>query len=300
MKRLGSRLLEARPRPAMLGGPPLGTMTAQGGSPAVLALHGFGATTQEVGVVVDIARRLGLASHAPLLPGHGSSVLELAKTRYGDWHGAAERALRELAAEHGRVIVIGSSMGSLLALDLAASHPRWVAGVGVLGCPLRLGWPWPSLALAAVQLLRVPDFTLRKSGPDIRDPEARRTQVTYSEQPAHAGNEVRLAGKRVESRLGLVRCPALVAHGRHDHVCPVRNALRVHAQLGTPTDLKELLILERSYHIITRDVERELLAARLERFVERVADAARAASAWTTLPSDAGGAVAARGAVGLG
>ena len=124
MKRLGSRLLEARPRPAMLGGPPLGTMTAQGGSPAVLALHGFGATTQEVGVVVDIARRLGLASHAPLLPGHGSSVLELAKTRYGDWHGAAERALRELAAEHGRVIVIGSSMGSLLALDLAASHPR--------------------------------------------------------------------------------------------------------------------------------------------------------------------------------
>ena len=294
------RLLESRPRAAMLGGAPLGTMSSDGDGPAVLALHGFGATTQEVGMIVDLARRLGLAVRAPLLPGHGSSVHELARTRYEDWRGAAERALRELAAAHGRVIVIGSSMGSLLALDLAAAYPEWVAGVGVLGCPLRLGWPWPSLALAAVQLLGVPDFTLRKSGPDIRDPEARRTQVTYSEQPAHAGNEVRLAGKRVERRLGLVRCPALVAHGRHDHVCPVRNARLVYAQLGTPAELKELLILERSYHIITRDLERGLLEARLTRFVERVAGATRAAGAWAVLPSDAGRPVAARRAIGLG
>jgi hypothetical protein len=74
----------------------------------------------------------------------------------------------------------------------------------------------------------------------------------------------------------------------------------VYAQLGTPSDLKELLILERSYHIITRDVERDLLGARLTRFIERVADAARAASAWATLASDAGGPVAARRAIGLG
>jgi carboxylesterase len=238
----------------------------------LLALHGFGATPQEVAMVIDIARERGAAALAPLLPGHGSSVHDLARTRYPDWLAAAEEALFELVRQQPQVIIVGSSMGSLLALDLAAQHPQQVAAVGVLGCPIRLPWPFPSLALAAVTRLRIPDFTLRKHGPDILDPEARRTQVTYSEQPAYAGNEVRLAGRRVERHLGLVRCPAFVAHGRHDHVAPVRNARRVYAKLGTPAWQKELLILDRSYHIITRDLERSILQTRLSRFIARVAD----------------------------
>jgi pimeloyl-ACP methyl ester carboxylesterase len=182
----------------------------------------------------------------------------------------------------------------------------------VLGSPIRLPWPYPSLALAAVSLLGIPDFTLRKSGPDILDPEARRTQVTYSEQPVHAGNDVRLAGRRVEGRLGEVRCPAFVAHGRRDRVCPVRNARRVYAQLGTVAWQKELLILERSHHIITRDVERGLLRARLCAFIQGVAarlprgekPARREATgersgAWSSPESDAGGPVSACRSIGV-
>jgi carboxylesterase len=280
----------------MMGGAPFGTLQTLGGGPALLALHGFGATTQEVAMVIDIAREREAASLAPLLPGHGSSVYDLARTRYADWLGAAEQGLFELVRQHPQVIIVGSSMGSLLALDLAATHPQQVAAVGVLGCPIRLPWPFPSLALAAVTRLGIPDFTLRKSGPDILDPEARRTQVTYTEQPAYAGNEVRLAGRRVERRLGLVRCPAFIAHGRHDHVAPVRNASRVYAGLGTPAWEKELLILERSYHIITRDLECGTLRTRLSRFIARVADRAPAADDHRSM---AGGTVSARGSLRL-
>lgn len=262
----------------MMGGAPFGTLEAQGVGPGVLALHGFGATTQEVGIVVDIARDLGLGALAPLLPGHGTSVHDLARMRFTDWRGAGERALLSLAHEHGKVIVVGASMGSLIALDLAADFPELVAAVGVLGSPIRLPWPYPSLALSLVARLRVPDFTVRKSGPDILDPEARRTQVTYEEQPAHAGNEVRLAGRRVEARLGLVRCPAFVAHGRADRVCPVNNARIVHAKLGTRASEKELLLLERSHHIITRDLERGMLRTRLQAFMQRICRQSAAAS----------------------
>jgi pimeloyl-ACP methyl ester carboxylesterase len=147
-----------------------------------------------------------------------------------------------------------------------------------MGSPIRLRWPYPSLALAAMARLRLPDFTVRKSGPDILDPEARRTQVTYEEQPARAGNEVRLAGRRVEARLGRVRCPAFVAHGRRDRVCPVNNARVVFAKLGTPAGQKELLLLDRSHHIITRDLERGILRSRLLGFMQRVARQHRAPS----------------------
>ncbi len=271
----------------MMGGAPFGTLEVRGSGPGVLALHGFGATTQEVAMIIDIARELGLGALAPLLPGHGTSVHDLARTRFAHWRGAGERALRSLAREHGKVLVIGSSMGSLIALDLAADFPDVVVGVGVLGSPIRLRWPYPSLALAAVARLRLPDFTVRKSGPDILDPEARRTQVTYEEQPAHAGNEVRLAGHRVEGRLGLVRCPAFVAHGRRDRVCPVNNARIVFAKLGTAAADKELVLLRRSHHIITRDVERVILRTRLRAFMQRVARQHPAPSHATLAPATA-------------
>jgi carboxylesterase len=280
----------------MMGGFPLGTLEAPGKGPAVLALHGFGATTQEVSLVVDIARDLGLAALAPLLPGHGTSAYDLARTRFVHWRGAAQRALLELVRDHGRAIVVGSSMGSLIALDLAADFPREVVGVGVLGSPIRLFWPYPSLALAAIARLRIPDFMMPKSGPDILDPEGRRTQVTYREQPVHAGNDVRLAGRRVEARLGRVVCPAFVAHGRRDRVCPVNNARVVYAKLGTPVSEKELLLLERSHHIITRDVERAILRTHLRLFIARLA--ARHATQEES-GSNPGGAVAARSAIGL-
>lgn len=293
MRVAGARLGE---RASVLGGPPVGTLEVTGRGPAVLALHGFGATPQEVELVVGIAREQGLAALAPLLPGHGTSVLDLARMRFSHWLTAAERALLALSAEHGKVIVVGSSMGSLLALDLAADYPELVVGVGVLGSPIRLFWPYPSLALAAIEWLGIPDFTLPKVGPDILDPEGRRTQITYSEQPAHAGNEVRRAGRRVERRLGVVSCPAFVAHGGHDRVCPVNNARIVHARLGTSVWEKELLILERSHHIITRDVERGILRTRLSAFIERLAAREQQAPSST---SDAGGPVSTRRAIGF-
>ena len=48
----------------MMGGFPLGTLEASGRAPAVLALHGFGATTQEVSMIVDIARPNGCVSRS--------------------------------------------------------------------------------------------------------------------------------------------------------------------------------------------------------------------------------------------
>jgi carboxylesterase len=255
----------------VIGGLPLGTLDVAGGAPAVLALHGFGATPEEVQLVVEVAAELGLRALAPLLPGHGVSVQDLARTRWKDWRQAANGALEQLLASHGPAIVVGSSMGSLLALELAADRPGDVLGLGILAPPLRLTWPFPSLGLQLVCALGIPDFNLPKlGGPDIRDAVLRRRQVTYAAQPAYAGNEVRLAGQRLEARLAEIRCPAFIAHGRHDHVCPVESARRVYAGLGTPAWEKELLILPRSYHIITRDIERGQLRTRLHRFLSRL------------------------------
>jgi carboxylesterase len=247
-----------------------GALRLEGRNPSVLALHGFGATPAEVKLVVEAAHELGLRAHAPLLPGHGLHVRELARMRWPDWSAAARGAFDELAAQGGPVIVAGLSMGSLLTLELATLYPDQIAGIVLLAPAIRLSWPFPSLALALVSALGLPDFVVPKRTPDIRDARQRRQQRTYSADPWRAGNEVRLAGQRLARELGKVRCPAFIAHGAHDHICPVSNAHRVFLQLGTPIEDKELLILPRSFHVITRDVERALLRARIQAFLFRL------------------------------
>ncbi len=260
--RAGGLMGEGRPRP----------VESPGGYPAVLALHGFGCVPNEVDLVSALAEQLGLRCSAPLLPGHGTRVRDLAKTRYDDWYAAAERRLLELA-QHGPVIVAGQSMGGLLTLDLASRYPE-VSAVVVLSNPLRLAWPFPTLALQMAALLNVPDFSLPKVvGPDIVDAVSRRRHLTYDAQPWRAAESLRQAALDVEARLEQVRCPAFLGHGALDRTTPLSNLWLAAPALGT-RDL-EVHVFADSGHILTKDNDRALLAAKLEAFIRRCVAAYR-------------------------
>lgn len=242
-------------------------LSLDGATPAVLALHGFGGTPLEIELVVEVARGLGLRARAPLLPGHGTDATDLAGRGWEDWLGAAEAALDELVAD-GPAIVAGLSMGSLLAAHLAATRPDDVRALVLLANAAWLRWPFPTLLLDAVRGLRVPDFSVRKAGADIADPEARRTHLTYDAQPVHAAIRVLEAGRRVRAELGEVRCPTLIVHGKRDRICPPSNARRVATRLGTPDPI--VVMLPRSRHIVTRDYDKAEVERELRTFFERV------------------------------
>jgi len=269
------------PRFAIPGGklfarrPNLGALTADapapvhlsGRTPTVLAFHGFGGTTREVELCAEVAGRVGLAARATLLPGHGSHARDLAQTRFKDWQLGAEQAFAEVA-ERGPVIVVGPSLGSLLAAHLAASNPGRVAGLVLLANALWLRAPFPAWALRAGDFLRLPDFMVPRGPSDIADDSTRNTQISYTADPVHAAMDVERGGRRVRAELGRVCCPTLILHGARDRVCPVSNAWRAAELLGT-SDVR-VVILPRSHHIVTRDVERTDVARELAEFYQRV------------------------------
>lgn len=243
-----------------------------GRAPRVLALHGFSGTPQEVALVVDVARELGLGASAPLLPGHGKRVAELAALRFADWLAAADADYLRLAAE-GPVIVAGLSMGALLALQLAARYPETTAGVVAMSNAVWLGSPWPAWGLKLVERLRVPDFWMPKPAPDLGDREQRAVHLTYNAQPVRAAVSLLRAGEAFALELHRVRAPALLLHGALDAVTPVSNAWRVAVRLGSLD--KRTVIFPRSRHILTRDVEREDVRRELRTFLARVASGAQ-------------------------
>ncbi len=235
-----------------------------GNTPAVLAIHGFGGTPFEVQLVREAALEAGLGGGAPLLPGHGTHARELATRTWTDWTQAVEA---EVEAADEPVIVAGLSLGSLLAMHLAATKPSKVRALVVIANAIRLFSPFPTRLLGAVEKLRIPDFWLPKVTSDIADPAARRTHVTYDTQPVHAAVRVLRAGERVRGLLPNIVCPTLVLHGRRDRVCPSQNADEVLSSISS-TD-KKCVVFPLSRHILTRDVERHRVRAEMTTFFRR-------------------------------
>ena len=255
------------PRGSLMGEGVADPLVAPGKAPRVLAFHGFTGTPQEVALVVDAARELGLGAEAPLLPGHGTRVSDLAPLRFADWLAAAEAHYARLAAQ-GPVVVAGLSMGSLLALQLAANHPDSTVGVIAMSNAMWLKSPWPTWGLRLVDRLRIPDFWMPKSASNLGDREQRALHLTYNAQPIRAAISVLRAGEALAEQLHRVQAPTLLLHGALDAVAPVSNAYRVSVRLGALK--KRTVILERSHHILTRDVEREAVRREISAFLAQL------------------------------
>ncbi|MEZ4233711.1 MAG: alpha/beta fold hydrolase [Polyangiaceae bacterium] len=244
------------------------TQRVAGNAPAILALHGFGGTPVEVELLMDVARGLGLQGLAPVLPGHGTHPDDLAQTRFSDWLRGAEQALSELYTRGNNqpLCVAGLSMGSLLALELALRHPERVRCLVLMANALWLRSPFPARALDWAGRLRLPDFQLPKLASDLGDPVMRKNHLTYASQPVHAAVDLQRAARRIESRLSEVRCPTFLVHGAQDRLCPAKNAdLAARAMSRAET---QVLILPRSRHIVTRDIERRELERRLADYLQ--------------------------------
>ncbi|TWT02211.1 carboxylesterase [Planomicrobium sp. CPCC 101079] len=88
----------------------------------VLCIHGFTGGPYEVQPFAEfIERQTDWAVKIPTLPGHGET-LALKKMTADHWLMEAELALRELKKEADRIIIVGFSMGGLIALYLAMRY----------------------------------------------------------------------------------------------------------------------------------------------------------------------------------
>lgn len=84
----------------------------------ILLIHGFAGDVGEVEPLRDYLAQKGYAVMCPLLPGHGLTKKELSQTTGEDWIASAEQAYLELSKSCSKIVVIGFSMGGLLAVNL--------------------------------------------------------------------------------------------------------------------------------------------------------------------------------------
>jgi carboxylesterase len=243
---------------------------APGKAPALLAIHGFGGTAAEIMPVARAVADAGFAVDASLLPGHGTRVEQLQEQTFASWLAGARRRFDDAVARYGQVVVLGFSLGSLVALQIASERPAGLAGLVAMGNALTVR-PHTSWPFALWELTRrpLPDvYLLKPRAGDLVDPRAMNEIVSYDRHPVRAGLEVYRAGKRLLGEVHRVECPTLILHGKRDMVCHWQNAPRL-AELVGAKDVS-VRLFERSAHVLCCDCERDEVIREVVTFVRRM------------------------------
>ena len=90
--------------------------------PVVLLLHGFGGNRSELASLRHYLRLQGFTCFSPKLPGHDADGRIAVGYSHADFTSAVVRQYEALEKRYTRIVVIGFSMGGLLALKIASEH----------------------------------------------------------------------------------------------------------------------------------------------------------------------------------
>jgi carboxylesterase len=248
---------ERSEHPVLVGAEAL-SHCAEGDGGGVLALHGFTGSPSSMAGVATAMTEAGLHVEVPRLPGHGTHVTDMVRTRWPDWTAEVAAAYQRLAARTERIVVVGQSMGGTLALWTALHHPA-VRGL-VLVNPVTEPQPADVRAMLG-ELLADGTDVVPGIGSDIAEPGV--VEVSYPATPVAPLISLLDDGVvPITSRYGALTMPLLLFTSRQDHVVDPGQSEHLARTYGGEVDHRWL---ERSYHVATQDHDRhDLIAAAVE------------------------------------
>jgi pimeloyl-ACP methyl ester carboxylesterase len=220
--------------------------TENAARPPVILIHGAGGT--HLHWPPQVRRLHGQRTFALDLPGHGKSG-GLGKQSVGEY---AQGIIGFMKATGLRsAIIVGHSMGSAIALDLALDYPRQVLALGLLGSGARLrvlptileSAANPATYPTAVQMVTEAAYG-PGANPRLKEAAAKRMRDIRS--TVFHGDFLACNSFDVMGRLNQIRIPTLILCGGQDRMTPVRYAKYLHEHIPS----SQLQIIEGAGHML--------------------------------------------------
>ena len=232
----------------------------------VLVVHGFTGNPSSVRELAERFAAEGFHVEVPRLTGHGTVIEDMMPTRWSDWSADVEAAYKVLASRCKKVVVAGQSMGGALTLWLAAHHPE-IAGIVCIN-PVAQGRTAEEIAFLEV-IIESGEESLPGIGSDISDTQV--VENSYAGTPLRAAYSMYVEGAApLAEHYPKMVMPMLLINSVQDHVVePTQSDFLVAHYSGKV----ERVMLEKSFHVATQDVEKETVMSRSVTFAKQVLDA---------------------------
>jgi carboxylesterase len=251
----------------------------RGGDVGCLCLHGLTALPQEMRWLGEHLAAQGYTVCGPRIAGHGTSLHDLARTRWQDWYGSALDAYHLLRGQCRKVFVLGLSMGGTLALHLGTREQP--DGVVAMAAPLEFDQPLMPYARLLKYVLPYatdgkPDENHLRIDRRMREIQAQRGEAvlgrcSYGRFPTASIAELYALMQVTAARLNRLTVPLLLIYSEGDQTVPFRNLAKVASLVGTPPEHRSQLHLTASGHLLTLDVDMEQVFRAAADFIARYA-----------------------------
>lgn len=245
----------------------------EGSRGGVLLLHGYMGTVQTVRDWAMAFAQAGFAVEAPLLPGHGTSVEDMAKTRWTDYRSSAEASYHMLAQQHQHVFVGGLCTGGTLAALLAIAHPE-IAGLISINGFFQVPPHWKKAEFMQDLLKTGRQFFPWFRGKTMEDPQAP-PLITYEQSPLASMVSISEGRSEANQHLSEIRCPVLVFTSQIGTGFAMENEDPWYENIAGPV---EHIPLERSNHVATLDYDKGIIEARSVAFALEILEGTQALS----------------------
>jgi len=227
----------------------------------VLLLHGFTGSPSELRPLGEFLSKTGRTVYAPLLPGHGKSPEDLAQTTWQDWWRGVVDSYQKLMVEGAKtLVVIGLSMGGVLALRLAMHFP--LQGVVTMAAPTHVR----DKRIRYAKLISY--FYPYQPRKEKKAPYIENELVPLEKTPVKAAYELYKLINEVRRRLDEVMVPTLILQGKMDETIFPESAQYIYNHLDTED--KKLIWYPKAGHILPLEQEREKIFQDSLEFIEQV------------------------------
>lgn len=112
-----------------------------GAANAVLFLHGIVGTPNHFRDLLPLVQLVpeDWSVYNVLLDGHGKNVEDFSRTSMKKWKAQVRAIFERLISSHEQVVIVGHSMGTLFAMQLALEWPEKVPFLFLIAAPMRPG-----------------------------------------------------------------------------------------------------------------------------------------------------------------
>lgn len=240
----------------------------------ILLIHGFTSGPFAFEFLIPALREEGYSPIVPNLSGHSHNDWKMiGGFTWKDWLEDARKALEEATGEGCPVVVVGHSMGGLLALNLAADNPGKVRALVLAGAAIHLASPFtPGHFLGFLQSVLGRVFKSWDMTPFYTDRKMLASDRNYRRAPMSAINTMIELVSMTKKRLSRVTAPTLVLQGRRDRRVSWKSAGMISNGISTPENLKGVVMFSETDHEMFRDCERDQVITRVMKYLASLKD----------------------------
>ena len=237
-----------------------------GGPVGCLVIHGFTGAPAEMRWFGGQLAHAGYSVVGVRLFAHATQPEDMFRARPQDWVASVEDGYHLLRGLSEQVVVMGLSLGGILSLHFASRFE--VRGVVAMSVPYILMAPWVKRIRPLLPALSRFVPYMDKGAPDWRDPHLADDHLEYPKHPVRAAASLVDVHTEMLRRLPLITAPVLMIASHGDATAPPWHTQAIFDRLRTAD--KQIVLVENSGHVITRDLERQRVVDSAAAFVRRV------------------------------